>query len=213
LAGFGAAFAGLGDSTCLVNPFSCLAEQDAGLLPSQLYQKSVNDPLHIDTSSDEYYVGLDVGIFVTSLAPVGEAGSAVAEEATAGGAADTDEETLLARANAARDSELQRLTGVRSADRPATIVGAYNASTGNVVVGQSSKELLECAEACAVRLDGGDPADIFFTRAARPRGAGPFPDVPVCADFCEPAYGRSAFPDPATRFASDGALVGEEFLP
>lgn len=125
-----------------------------------------------------------------------------------------DSVALLMRANAARDAELQRLTGVRSADRPATVVGAYNVQTGNVVVGQSSKTLQECAEACAVRLDGGDPADIRFTRAGRPRRVGPpFPDVPVCAAFCEPTYGRDAFPDPLTRFQSDGAEVGEEFLP
>jgi len=114
------------------------------------------------------------------------------------------EASLLARANAARDAELSRLTGVRSADRPATVVGAYNARTGNVAVGSSSKVLQECAEACAARNVGGDLADIRFTQAMRPNGSGPpFRDVPVCGAFCEPRYGRGAFPDPLTRFESD----------
>ena len=119
------------------------------------------------------------------------------------GAAET-EASLLARANAARDAELDRLTGVRSADRPATVVGAYNFRTGEVAVGSSSRALRECAEACAVRSLGGQVSDIRFTQAMRPNGSGPpFRDVPVRAAYCEPAYGRGAFPDPLTRFQSD----------
>ena len=76
--------------------------------------------------------------------------------------------------------------------------------TGNVAWGVSSKTLMECAEACAARNVGGELADIRFTVALRPRGGGRPADVQsVCAAFCEPAYGRTAFPDPATRFQSD----------
>lgn len=119
------------------------------------------------------------------------------------GVAAKSEASLLARASAARDAELARLTGLRSADRPATVVGAYNVRTGNVAVGQSSKALMECAEACAARNVGGDIADIRFTIAKRPNGSGPpFRDIPVCS-ICESTHGRGAFPDPATDFRSD----------
>lgn len=85
----------------------------------------------------------------------------------------------------------------------ATVVGAYNVRTGNVGVGTSSKVLQECAEACAARVVGGDIADVRFTQAMRPYGPGTAPrPVPVCG-YCEPAYGRGAFPDPATQFLSD----------
>jgi hypothetical protein len=50
-----------------------------------------------------------------------------------------------------------------------------------------------CAEAL------GNPSDIQFTRAVRPRTG---QDVPVCTN-CESTYGRGAFPDPATRYQSD----------
>ena len=75
------------------------------------------------------------------------------------------------------------------------VVGADNIRTGEVAVGQSSKALQECAEACGVRLLDGNAADIRFTRAFRPNGSGPpFRPIPVCAAFREPAYGRGAFP-------------------
>jgi hypothetical protein len=107
-------------------------------------------------------------------------------------------------ATAARDDLLSVLTNARAADRPATVVGAYNVRTGSVGVGWSSKILQECAEACAARNIGGDPADIRFTRAFRPNGVGaPFKEVPVCESYCEPAYGRGASPDPLTIFESD----------
>ena len=114
------------------------------------------------------------------------------------------EKILLSRAVVARDTELVRLAGGRSVDRPATIVGAYNLRTGDIGVGRSSKVLDECAEAGAARSAGGDLADIRFTAAKRPNGAGPpFRNVPVCAAYCETAYGRGAFPDPETVFESD----------
>ena len=84
------------------------------------------------------------------------------------------------------------------------MVGAYNLKTGKVGAGTSSKVRRECAEACAARNVGGNVEDIRFTVALRPRGSERAPDVqPVCAQFCEPTYGRGAFPDPSTRFESD----------
>ncbi|MBO0884414.1 MAG: hypothetical protein J2P17_29600, partial [Mycobacterium sp.] len=116
----------------------------------------------------------------------------------------SDETELLTRANAARDAELDRLSGLPSRKRPATVVGAYNLETGDVTVGASSKLLQECAEACAVRNLGGDPGPVRFTRAFRPNGSGEnYRPVPVCAAYCEPTYGRGAFPDPETEFESD----------
>jgi hypothetical protein len=114
------------------------------------------------------------------------------------------EARLLARANRHRDTELERLVGVGRKERPATVVGAYNARTGKVAVGTSSKARQECAEAAAVRKLGSIPADVRFTIAKRANGSGPpFKVVPVCAPYCEPAYGRAAFPDAATQFQSD----------
>lgn len=43
------------------------------------------------------------------------------------------------------------------------------------------------------------PADRDGVNASGP----PFRDVSVCAEYCEPAYGRDAFPDTDTQFASD----------
>jgi hypothetical protein len=55
-----------------------------------------------------------------------------------------------------------------------------------------------CAESvCAEAL--GQPSDIQFTPAMRPRTGQP---VAVCANR-EATYGRGAFPDPATTFQTD----------
>jgi hypothetical protein len=116
------------------------------------------------------------------------------------------EESLLQQANSARDAEVARLSGGPASQRSehSVVVGAYNVKTGDVASGVSSKALNECAEACAARNVGGDIADIRFTVALRPRGSGrPPTNQPVCAAYCEPTYGRNAFPDPATRFQSD----------
>lgn len=114
------------------------------------------------------------------------------------------ESRLLAAANDARDAELLRLTRAQAHTRPATVVGAYDVRSGRVAVGQSSKLVPECAEANAVRKLGGRLGDVRFTVAKRPISSGPpFRDIAVCAAYCEPAYGRRAFPDPATLFESD----------
>ena len=115
----------------------------------------------------------------------------------------TRETRLLAQAVDARDAELLRLKSLRSIDRPATVVGAYNVRTGEVAVGHSSPTRLQCAEADAVNKLG-DVGDVRFTMAKRPTSGGPpFADVKVCAQYCEPAYGRAAFPEPGTLFKSD----------
>jgi RHS repeat-associated protein len=117
------------------------------------------------------------------------------------------EDELMQRANAARDQEVERLAAGAAKQRSenSVAVGAYNVETGEVAAGVSSKLLQECAEACAARNVGGDLSDIRFTRALRPRGSDRVPsDQPVCAAYCEPTYGRNAFPDPNTTFQSDG---------
>lgn len=114
------------------------------------------------------------------------------------------ESRLLAAATHARDAELLRLTRAPAHARPATVVGAYDVKSGRVAVGQSSKLVPECAEGNAVRKLGGRVGDVRFTGAKRPISSGPpFRDIAVCAAYCEPAYGRQAFPDPATLFESD----------
>ncbi|WP_405788862.1 sugar-binding protein [Streptomyces sp. NBC_00029] len=121
-----------------------------------------------------------------------------------------DEGALLQEANAARDVVVQELAAGPASGRSkhSVVVGAYNVKTGKVASGVASKAKGdfpgECAEACAARNVGGDVADVRFTRAVRPRGSGlPPKDQPVCEAFCEPAYGRRAFPDPETTYQSD----------
>ncbi|WP_272461567.1 DNRLRE domain-containing protein [Intrasporangium calvum] len=167
--------------------------------------RAMTDDIVDDWNNDNQGEAIGRGAFSVVELVFGLKGVGKLSKASKAGDGASSEASLLSRANVARDAALERLTTVRSADRPATVVGAYNVRTGEVAVGQSSKVLQECAEACAVRMLGGNAADIRFTRAFRPNGVGaPFREIPVCASFCEPAYGRGAFPDPLTRFASDG---------
>ncbi len=103
---------------------------------------------------------------------------------------------LQAEAAIARDALVDQLAGKRY--RPATVVGAYSPGTGRIATGSSRGAGRGCAEyACAEAL--GFPGDIHFTTAVRPRSREP---VPVCAT-CEEAFGRNAFPDPTTQYATD----------
>lgn len=103
---------------------------------------------------------------------------------------------LHQQAEAARDALSDSFAGQKH--KPATVVGAYSESTGQVTAQASRGGGRGCAEgACAEAL--GNPADIQFTTAKRPRTGG---DVPVCEN-CESTYGRDAFPDRDTTFKSD----------
>ena len=147
-----------------------------------------------------------VGAFTKGGAAAAREGATVASaEVAQSSRAVVDD--LLPKANALRDDEVARLAAgpAKLRSEHSVVVGAFNVRTGNVAVGVSSKVLSECAEACAARNVGGALKDIRFTRALRPRGSGrPPTDQPVCATYCEPTYGRGAFPDPATRYQSDG---------
>jgi len=93
---------------------------------------------------------------------------------------------LAGQARAARD-ELAAATG----SRRATVTGAYDVRTGNVVAGHSGPGF--CAETHCVRqlVDmGSDSANVRFVEAARPRTGLEFP---VCAR-CQAMYSRSQFP-------------------
>ncbi len=117
-----------------------------------------------------------------------------------------DEAELLQQANELRDGKVAELSAGPSRMRTehSVVVGAFNVKTGKTAWGVSSKTLKECAEACAARNVGGDLKDVRFTRAQRPRGSGrPPSDQPVCSAYCEPTYGRGAFPDPETTYQSD----------
>jgi hypothetical protein len=106
------------------------------------------------------------------------------------------ERNLHAEAEVARDALAADLS--RSKHPPATVVGAYSPSSGRVTAAPSRGGGRGCAEgACAEIL--GNPADIQFTTAVRPRTGNP---VPVCTN-CESTFGRSAFPDAATQYQSD----------
>jgi hypothetical protein len=67
LAGLGSTVASLADMSCMSLPFGCDLERAAGVLPSQQYQKEVNDRFHINTGSEEYKGGVGLGLIATSL--------------------------------------------------------------------------------------------------------------------------------------------------
>jgi RHS repeat-associated protein len=103
---------------------------------------------------------------------------------------------LHKKAEEARD--VLAAESAKASHPPATVVGAYSPSTGEVTAGASRGGGRGCAEAvCAEAL--GNPADIQFTTAIRPRTGKP---VDVCPN-CEATYGRGAFPDPKTKFKTD----------
>jgi RHS repeat-associated protein len=106
---------------------------------------------------------------------------------------------LHAEALAARDKLAVDLA--QSRHPPATVVGAYSPSSGRVTAGASRGRGLGCAESvCADAL--GNPRDIQFTSAIRPRTGEP---IPVCST-CESTFGRNAFPEPGTLFQSDKGI-------
>jgi hypothetical protein len=116
------------------------------------------------------------------------AGAAVADELAV---ARLHQEAIAAREVLSAELALQR-------HPPATVVGAYSPSLGRVTAAASRGRGLGCVEGvCAEAL--GNPADIQFTTAVRPRTGRP---VDVCPT-CEITYGREAFPDPATKFQTD----------
>jgi RHS repeat-associated protein len=145
------------------------------------------------TASDYFALGNGIGGAVVG-AVAGFLGSLAADVAVppAGrGAANLHAEAVAARDALAADLK-------QTQHSPATVVGAYSPSSGQVTAGASRGGGLGCAEGvCSEAL--GHPADIRFTPAVRPRTGKP---VDVCPT-CESTYGRGAFPDPATRFRTD----------
>jgi RHS repeat-associated protein len=110
-----------------------------------------------------------------------------------------EEPPLVDQARAARDARAAELGPERPPTRPAAVTGAFNPETGQVATGISGGG--NCAEDDAARALG-NPENVQFTEAVRPRPHDPpFNEVPVCPR-CEERYGRDAFP-PGTRFKSD----------
>lgn len=110
---------------------------------------------------------------------------------------DSQSNSLHSQAEQARDALASELK--QSKHPPATVVGGYSPSTGKVSAGASKGGGRGCAEkSCSEAL--GNPSDIKFTTATRPRTG---QDIPVCKD-CEKDFGRDAFPDSKTRYQSDG---------
>jgi RHS repeat-associated protein len=144
---------------------------------------------------------LDRAVAITALVlpkVISEAKGLVAESRAAAAEARTVATTnsLHAEAEAARDSLSATLATQKHP--PATVVGAYSPSSGKVAAGASRGGGRGCAEGVCSEILG-NPADIQFTVAIRPRTGKP---VSVC-EFCQETYGKPAFPDPKTMFAPD----------
>ena len=105
----------------------------------------------------------------------------------------TDDSDLLDQARAARD-DLAHEKGRKTA----TVTGGYT-DDGRVVAGASSNPT-GCAEDDVARQLGGDPKDIHFTEAIRPRTGD---EVPVCRR-CQGRYDRNQFP-PGAQYEQGGA--------
>lgn len=156
----------------------------------------------IATAKDENSPALAGGIAGGAAAGfIGDLAAGFASDAAdlAGGgceAAIDSAPSLMEEAKAARDSLAAELA--KNRHPPATVVGAFSESTGEVTAGASRGGGLGCAEGvCSEAL--GNPPDIKFTPAVRPRTGQP---VPVCA-ICEAMFGRGAFPELETIFKSD----------
>ncbi len=110
------------------------------------------------------------------------------------GAVRSGDDVLLDAARAARDSKAAEVGRSK-----ATVTGGHG-KDGRPVAGCSSNPT-GCAEDDVARQIGGDPADITFTEAIRPRTG---EQVPICPR-CQETYNQSQFPpgtlyDPAGRW-------------
>lgn len=123
-----------------------------------------------------------------AAAPAADVEGATATEGSLGAA--VDEGSLLQAANAARDAKAAEVGSSK-----ATVVGGYNVRTGQVAAVTNGP--LGCAEDYACTILGGNPADVRFTTAIRPRTGKP---VPVCLR-CQQTYSPDQFP------------LGTQFLP
>jgi RHS repeat-associated protein len=105
---------------------------------------------------------------------------------------------LMAASRKLRDDYANELAGLPKSSRPPITVSAgYNTGTGQYAAGANREGV--CAEWCVVDQLGGDPSNIVFTSAVRPRTGR---QVRICP-ACEVRYGRDAFQEPGTNFKSD----------
>ena len=100
-----------------------------------------------------------------------------------GGAGNPSQADPLAQARAARDAKAAEVGRARAA-----VTGGYNRRTGEVVAGCSGNGF--CAEDDVVRQLGGDPSDVQFTEAIRPRTGR---QQPIC-QRCQGKYTPDQFP-------------------
>lgn len=97
----------------------------------------------------------------------------------------------LAAAERELGEELVANAGTRAARRPATMIGAASAETGEAIAGRSVPGPTGCcAEVDAAQRLGGDPSKIVFTKPVRPRTG---EIIPVCKS-CQLKFDRSQFP-------------------
>lgn len=110
-------------------------------------------------------------------------------------AAPCDQEDLFNKARGARDEFLNEMSTWSSKNRNAvsTVTGGVNTKTGKTAYGCASKA--GCAEDDVTSKLGGDPGDILFSEATRPRKG---IEQPVC-QRCQTKYDRDQFP-PGTQF-------------
>jgi len=99
---------------------------------------------------------------------------------------------LLAQARAARDARAAEVGRSKAA-----VTGGYNMKTGEVVAGCSGNEM--CAEDDVVQQLGGNPSEVRFTEAVRPRTGN---QQPIC-ERCQGKYTRDQFP-PDVLFKPEG---------
>ncbi len=138
-AGTGFSIAGLGDLACLTTGLACAVDAGAGLLPSQLYQRYVNNPLAISPGSQEYQGGQAFGAFLASVIPVGEAADA-ATAATAADTATAEAAPAVARYSVDGSGTATDLNGVRPP-------GPYARPSGATTAAQrASVQCLPCVD-------------------------------------------------------------------
>lgn len=106
-------------------------------------------------------------------------------------AANSGDDALRA-VRAARDARAAEVGGSK-----ATVTGGYG--RGGVPVTGCNRNPVGCAEDDVARQIGGDPIDITFTEAIRPRTG---EQVPICAR-CQGTDDQSQFP-PGTLFDPNG---------
>lgn len=172
----------------LISPITALASTAA---------TTYDDAVHVyDTVST--VVSPAIGVLTGRAPPLGNEATSAGHPAgdSRFGVAANSGDDLLNGARAVRDAKAAEVGRSK-----ATVTGGYGRD-GRPVAGCSSNPI-GCAEDDVARQIGGDPKDITFTEATRPRTGD---QVPICPR-CQGTYDQSQFPsgtlfDPAGPWGS-----------